>query len=272
MSDTTKVNRLLDLVKRPSQAKRKPSNFALYWAWIFYNAVALLFDTIAAGTVYDLVGKFMYAVLTFVAGFLPLLMHEFLYTRAYANAAQKVLAVIGAGLSVVTIIGVGVIAGIVNVTGFNALSVMTLEVILIITLVLVSGAHGLIAAIYFFIDDGIKAKQVRAESVAYHERRIDDINRAKEILALAEQGAKDEDAIAAQYGGMEVLNEILGQLRGDAVATANLQSEPVAQAAKPIVPSPALAEIKPIAPQPLSGTLPDPAVVKGNGHSNMDPH
>jgi len=270
MSDTTKVNRLLDLVKRPSQAKRKPSNFALYWAWIFYNAVALLFDTIAAGTVYDLVGKFMYAVLTFVAGFLPLLMHEFLYTRAYANAAQKVLAVLGAGLSVVTIIGVGVIAGIVNVTGFNALSVMTLEVILIITLVLVSGAHGLIAAIYFFIDDGIKAKQVRAESVAYHERRIDDINRAKEILALAEQGAKDEDAIAAQYGGMEVLNEILGQLRGDAVATANPQSEPVSQAAKPIVSS--LSEIKPIAPQPLSGTLPNPAVVKGNGHSNMDPH
>jgi hypothetical protein len=106
--------------------------------------------------------------------------------------------------------------------------------------------------------------------VAYHERRIEDINRAKEILALAEQGAKDEDAIAAQYGGMEVLNEILGQLRGDAVATVNPQSEPVSQAAKPIVSS--LSEIKPIAPQPLSGTLPDPAVVKGNGHSNMDPH
>ena len=57
MSDTTKVNRLLDLVKRPLQAKRKPSNFALYWAWIFYNAVALLFDTIAAGTVYVRIGS-----------------------------------------------------------------------------------------------------------------------------------------------------------------------------------------------------------------------
>jgi hypothetical protein len=153
----------------------------------------------------------------------------------------------------------------VNVTGFNALSVMTLEVILIITLVLVSGAHGLIAAIYFFIDDGIKAKQVRAESVAYHERRIDDINRAKEILALAEQGAKDEDAIAAKYGGMEVLNEILGQLRGDTLATTIHQSEP---AAKPITSSPA---IKPIAPQSLTGTLPDPVVVKGNGHGSTDP-
>jgi len=271
MSETNKVTRLLDLVKRPSQAKRKPSNFALYWAWIFYNAVALLFDSIAAATVYDLVDKFMYAVLTFVAGFLPLLMHEFLYTRAYANAAQKVLAVIGAGLSVVTILGVGVIAGVVNVLGFTALSVKALEIILIVTLVLVSGAHALIAAIYFYIDDGIKAKQVRTESVAYHERRIEDINRAKEILALAEQGAKDEDAIAAQYGGMEVLNEILGQLRGDAVISSEPQSAPAqAQAAKPIVaitpkPIPTNNEL------PFNQGLPEPAIVKSNGHSKSDP-
>ena len=270
MNDTNKVNRLLDLVKRPAQAKRKPSNFALYWAWLFYNAVALLFDSIAAATVYDLVGKFMYAILTFAAGFLPLLMHEFLYTRAYANAAQKILAVVGAGLSVVTILGVGVIAGVVNVLGFTALSATTLEIILIVTLVLVSGLHGLIAAIYFFIDDGIKAKQVRAESVAYHERRIDDINRAKEILALAEQGAKDEDAIAAKYGGMEVLNEILGQLRGDTLVATVPQSEPTVQTAKPT--APAEAEIKPIAPTPpTQSQLPDLALVKSNGHGQTDP-
>jgi len=271
MSDTTKVTRLLDLVKRPSQAKRKPSNFALYWAWIFYNAVALLFDSIAAATVYDLVDKFMYAILTFVAGFLPLLMHEFLYTRAYANAAQKVLAVIGAGLSVVTILGVGVIAGVVNVLGFTALSVKALEIILIVTLVLVSGAHALIAAIYFYIDDGIKAKQVRTESVAYHERRIEDINRAKEILALAEQGAKDEDAIAAQYGGMEVLNEILGQLRGDAVISS--EPQPASTQTQAITP------IAMIVPKPIptnhellaNQNLPEPALVKSNGHSKSDP-
>jgi len=152
---------------------------------------------------------------------------------------------------------------VVNVLGFTALSVKTLEIVLIVTLVLVSGAHALIAAIYFYIDDGIKAKQVRTESVAYHERRIDDINRAKEILALAEQGAKDEDAIAAQYGGMEVLNEILAQLRGDAVASSEPQH---VQAIKPvamIVPNPLL--------MPTNQNLPDPAVVKGNGHSKMDP-
>jgi hypothetical protein len=238
MSDTNKVNRLLDLVKRPQQAKRKPSNFALYWAWIFYNSVALLFDTIAAATVYGLVNNFLYAALTFAAGFLPLLMHEFLFTRAYASGMQKVLAVIGAGLSVITILSVGVLAGVVNVLGFTALSAKTLEIVLIVTLVLVSGAHGLIAAIYFYVDDGIKSKQVRAESVAYHERRIEDINRAKEILALAEQGAKDEDEIASQYGGMEILNEILGQLRGEAISAApgvETQAAPAqSQAIKPI--------------------------------------
>ncbi len=67
--------------------------------------------------------------------------------------------------------------------------------------------------------------------MAYHERRIDDINRAKEILALAEKGASDEDAIAAQYGGMEVLNEILGQLRGDAITP---KEEPTVSVLPPI--------------------------------------
>ncbi|MCC7119888.1 MAG: hypothetical protein IT310_15290 [Anaerolineales bacterium] len=215
MDTPNKVNRLLELIKRPEAAKRKPSNFALYWAWLFYNAVALLFDVIAAGTVYSMMGKFAYAVLTFAAGFLPLLMHEFLYTRAYASKWQKVLAIVGAGLSVVTILAVGVLAGIINILGVTVASTQWLEIGMIIALVLVAGGHGLIAAIYFYIDDGIKANQVRAESVAYHERRIEDIQRAKEILALAEQGANDEDAIAKEYGGMEVLNEILGQLRGD---------------------------------------------------------
>lgn len=176
-----------------------------------------------------MMGKFVYAVLTFSACFLPLIMHEFLYTRAYASGIQKVLAVVGAGLSVVTILGIGVLAAVVNVLGFTAQNSSFLEITMIVTLVLVAGAHGLIAAIYFYIDEGIKANQVRAESVAYHERRIDDIQRAKEILALAEQGAKDEDEISAQYGGMEVLNEIMSQLRGDATTS---QSSIVAKPAK----------------------------------------
>src|SRR3972149_2257340 len=127
MSYTNKVNRLLALVKRPQQAKRKPSNFALYWAWIFYNAVALLFDFIVAITIYELMGKMAYAILAFAAGFLPLLMYEFLYTRAYASNWQKILAVMGAGLSVVTILGVGVIAGVINVLDVKVGNALILE-------------------------------------------------------------------------------------------------------------------------------------------------
>ena len=212
MIDTSKVDRLLDVVRRPT-LKRKPSNFALYWAWLFYNLVALLFDVIAASTVYEMTGKAAYAALTFAAGFLPLFMHEFLFTRAYASGLQKTLAVIGACLSVITIVAVGVLAGLVNVLGFAGDSVM-LEIAMILTLVGVAAAHGLIAAVYFYVDEGIKAKQVRAESMAYHERRLEDIGRAKEILALADLGAREEDGLAAQYGGASVVNEVLAQLRG----------------------------------------------------------
>jgi hypothetical protein len=224
MNNFVKAARLLQLVKRPSQEKSRPSNFALYWAWLFYNAVALLFDVIAAVTVYDLMGKFGYAILTFAAGFFPLLMHEFLFTRAYASRPQKVFAVLGACLSVVTILLVGVLAGTVNVWGVAVENTQMLEFVMVITLVLVAGAHGLIAAIYFYIDEGIKANQVRTESIAYHERRIDDIKRAKEILELAEKGQQEEDLLALKYGGMDVLNEILGQLRGDPASSDTIKS------------------------------------------------
>ena len=72
-------------------------------------------------------------------------MHEFLFTRAYASGTQKVLAVIGAGLSVVTILGVGILAGVINVSGFRAQNSAMVEIAMIITLVLVAGAHGLIS-------------------------------------------------------------------------------------------------------------------------------
>ena len=109
MSDNNKVNRLLGIVQRPSK-KREPSNFALWWAWLFYNGVALTFDVIASITVHAMMDSYVYAALTFLAGFVPLPMHEFLYTRAYASFWQKVLAVAGAGLSVIVIFVVGVLA------------------------------------------------------------------------------------------------------------------------------------------------------------------
>lgn len=211
--ENTKVNRLLALVQRPSK-KKEPSNFALWFAWFFYNAVALLFDVIAATTIYEMMNSIIYAGLTFAAGFIPLLMHEFLYMRAYAGYWQKVIAVLGAILSVVTILTVGVLAALVNLTDFQA-NKLVMEVAMIVMLVLVSGGHGLLAAVYFYIDDGIKAEQVRAENMAYHKRRLEDIARAQEILEMADKGMKEEDQLAAQYGGMNVLEEILGQLRGE---------------------------------------------------------
>lgn len=156
--ENTKVNRLLALVQRPSK-KKEPSNFALWFAWFFYNAVALLFDVIAATTIYEMMNSIIYAGLTFAAGFIPLLMHEFLYMRAYAGYWQKVIAVLGAILSVVTILTVGVLAALVNLTDFQA-NKLVMEVAMIVMLVLVSGGHGLLAAVYFYIDDGIKAEHV----------------------------------------------------------------------------------------------------------------
>jgi hypothetical protein len=70
---------------------------------------------------------------------------------------------------------------------------------------------------------------------------------------------------------MEVLNEILGQLRGDAVISSEPQLAPAqTQAAKPI----ATIAPKPIQTAPdlfFNQNLPEPAIVKSNGHSKSDP-
>lgn len=268
----TRVNRLLDLVKRPQQAKRKPSNFALYWAWLFYNGVALLFDVTAAITVYNIMGKLVYAILTFTAGFLPLLMHEFLYTRAYANGWQKAIAVLGACLSVVTIVVVGVLAAIVNVTGVSGVSMKWIEIGMIVGLVLVASGHGLLAAVYFYIDDGIKANQVRAESIAYHERMVEDVKRAREILTLAEAGMREQDEIATQFGGHDVLNEILSQLRGSNLLERVEQGRTPGQAAsasnQPAILKAEKGEGAEAQPVPLSLSRPaETPSLSGNGYN-----
>ena len=112
MNLTQNKDQLLALMRRP-KTQKKPSNFALWWAWAFYNVVALFLDTITAYTVYTLT-NFLYAALVFFSGFMPLLMHEFLFIRAYASKVQRGIAIFGAGMSVLAIIGIGLLAGVLN--------------------------------------------------------------------------------------------------------------------------------------------------------------
>lgn len=208
-----KKNQLLSLMRRP-QTQRKPSNFALWWAWAFYNLVAFFLDGITAYTVYTLTNIF-YAILTFFAGFMPLIMHEFLFLRAYASKLQRGLAIFGAGVSVLAIIVIGVAAGAITVLGATSLvNALYLEFAVITLIVLTSVFHGVLAAVYFYVDEGIRAKHNQAEAIAYHDQQLENLNLALSLAEKVQEAANKEDEFVDKFGDRELLDEAMGQITG----------------------------------------------------------
>lgn len=214
MNISEKKEQLLALMRRP-KTERKPSNFALWWAWLFYNLTALFLDVITAYTIYAMT-NLLYAALTFFAGFLPLIMHEFLFMRAYAGKFQRGLAIFGAAVSVISIIGVGLAAGAVNVVGLTSVraNALYLELGIISAVVLIAVFHGLLAAVYFYVDEGIRAKHNQAEAVAYHEQQLASIRLAKTLADKVAEAATQEDEFVSKFGDRELLDEAMSQITG----------------------------------------------------------
>lgn len=228
MNILEKKNQLLSLMRRP-QAQRKPTNFALWWAWLFYNLVALFLDIITAYTVLTLT-NLMYAALTFFAGFMPLLMHEFLFMRAYASKFQRGLAMFGAGVSVFAIIVVGLAAGAVNVIGISGMAnPVILELAVISLIVLISAFHGLLAAVYFYVDEGIRAKHNQAEAIAYHDQQLANINLALDLAEKVTSAAAKEDEFVSKFGDRDLLDEAMSQITGSVHTGQQTPTPPPAQ-------------------------------------------
>ena len=276
-----KKDQLLTFMRRP-QAPKKPSNFALWWAWLFYNIVALFLDIITAFTVFALT-NILYAILTFFAGFGPLIMHEFLYLRAYASKWQRIIAVLGAVASVVAIIVIGILAAGVNVfaESFGSEYARWIELAILMLILLNSAFHGVLAAIYFYIDEGIRAKHNQQEAIAYHEGQLENINLALTLADKVAEAAAKEDEFVERFGDRALLDEAMGQIAGDASVMAQKRNVP-AQAYDPDLhpakqPSLPPAQVITVpqaaakAPEPAFVEEPEAAGFSGNGHKPANP-
>jgi len=214
MSNTIeKRDELLEAIKAPEKSKRRPSNFALYIAIGFANVVFMLLDIISAMTVYWLTNIPLYGVLTFLAGATPLLMHEFLYTRAFASAEQRKLAMVGAGASLLSITIIGVLAGVVNIGGMEA-NMQTTEILLIGSLVVIAVFHAILAGVYFYIDQGIRMNQNTEQAIARALQQSRMISAGDMILTITEKSV----ARRKQVGEGErkaAMDEVMRQLSGD---------------------------------------------------------
>jgi hypothetical protein len=223
-------NELLEAVKSPERKKSEPSNFALYAALIFANVIFCLLDIISGITVYYMTGIPLYGVLTFLAGFVPLVMHETLFTRAYASEDQRRLAMIGAITGFCSIIIIGVMAGYVNIVGVSV-APQAAEITTIIALIMIASFHALLATWYFYIDNGVSARQQTAQAVARAHSQADLIEAGDLILSVTQKSVNNREQIGKKYNNLPALYEVLKQmgypdLNGDGIPDVLQQKRP----------------------------------------------
>jgi len=204
------TNELEELVKKPKQ-KKTPSNYGLYAAAIFFNLVALAFEIISAVTVASIT-NWGYGAVTFLAGFIPLTLHEVLWARAYANQLQRKISIWGAGIAVLSVLGVALLSGAVNVGAVETGGWSETAVILFV--IFFAAVHGLLTALYFYTDDGIRASHTHAENLGWHNQRIANLALAGDILKRTKHLQALKRQLETEYGSPKALAEVVRQLEG----------------------------------------------------------
>lgn len=208
----SQTDELLSMVEKPKKKKR-PSNVGLWVALIFFNLAALVIDAISGITVARLAhGLWGYGLMVFLAGFIPLLMHEILYTRPFANQNQQTASIYGAATAVLSVAVVGVLSAYANVNNTSIPWAATAAVVFTVIAVV---WHGLLAAYYFYTDDGIKAEHIEAETVASYQKQVKNLQRASEILALTAKAQSLKHALEQKYHDPRVVAAVLRQLDQD---------------------------------------------------------
>lgn len=210
------VNELLEFVSEPKKREKTPSNWALYASLMFANLVFLVIDAISGWTVYLMTDWAGYGILTFLAGFIPLLLHEASFVRAYASYWQKWIAVGGAVLAIGSVMVIGIGAAVVNVMQVGV-EVQTAEIFTIVTLLVIAGIHALLFIVYFYADDGILSTQKTERAIANSIHKGRTITAAGRVLRQAEGAVALKKAIERQHGpqGAEALAQLLSQLLED---------------------------------------------------------
>lgn len=215
MSLTDEKNDLLKAVMEPQRKKSQPSNMGLYAAIVFANLVFCAVDIISAISVTMVTGFIMYGILTFMAGFAPLLLHEFLFVRAFASEFQKKLAITGAVISLVSIVGIGVASAVVNVNGAGSMDAMSIELVVIISIVLIAIVHAILSILYFYSDDGIKANQLTSQAIARALHQAKMIEASETVLGAAQAALLKQNLIASMYDNPAAVKAVLKQMGWD---------------------------------------------------------
>lgn len=179
MDDTKDILDALD-DKKP---EKKPTNWELWSALYFAEAVFVVLDAGSALSVYLITGYWYYAVIVFLAGVVPLYLYTKQYTRPLASIEQRQTSFWGGVVAISSVIIVAVFMAVLNfyaqVNGESA--VMWTEAGLAVSLVLVLASHGFIMAKYFFADEEIKEGQRTNRIIARGGHTVRRIQAARKV-------------------------------------------------------------------------------------------
>lgn len=185
-----------DLEREVVNPVKKPSNSALYAAIIAADLIFSVLDIGSGITVYWVTGIWFYGLLVFLAGVVPLILNQKLFVRAYANNEQKNIAIIGVMLSIVSIVGVGVLAAVANIKGVDSTAA---ELTVVIVVVVLAFIHAILLGLYFYVDDGIRNNQILAQVQARAENKASMIETSGKVLEVAQKNVTRRKNLENQY-------------------------------------------------------------------------
>ena len=223
---------ILRYLNRPSQKKEQDKQAELskrkqgpvvvrnikWFMFVFFNAVALVFDGLAVTTVYTLTnGNYLLSALALLPTGIPMFMWEGGWLYALASPEQKRRSIYGVILSVASAIVVGVLAILANLgdaemrfwvsTGLLSWCVITVVV------------HGIWAAQYFYKDPVIVRDHELQVAISDNEYQAESLDEAEKILDKAVTLLEKEEKMRKRFGEAEVnraLEILLGvDLNGD---------------------------------------------------------
>lgn len=170
MNDTDDILKALD----DKEPEKKPSNWALWSALYFAEAIFVILDAVSSVTVAYLTGFWYYGVFVFLAGVVPLFLYTKQFTRPLATKAQRNLALTGGVVAVGSVFVVAIAVAFINmaarVTDLN--TVAWTETLLVIFTVIILVVHAFVMARYFFIDEEVAENQKTHRMIARGERGI----------------------------------------------------------------------------------------------------
>ena len=209
-NDTDEILKSLD----DKEPEKKPSNWELWSALYFAEAVFVILDLVSAATVGYVTGFWYYGLFVFLAGVVPLFLYTKQYTRPLASVTQRKTAFWGGIVAVSSVIIVAVFMAFINLASETlSLNVVSLtEAGLVVSMIILLATHAFIMGRYFFIDEEISETQKTNRMLARGFRGMQRLGVANKIA----NAKRNEVAKRRQVEGVfdpRVIEKIMNALR-----------------------------------------------------------